>query len=277
MLVNVLLLIKSVIMGIVEGVTEFLPISSTGHLILVGHLIGFESAFAKQLFEIVIQLGAILAVVVLYRKKIFKSFHSLRPGGEGFRLWSGIVLAFIPSGIVGVLFNSKVEKYLMRPVTVALALLVGGLWMIYAERRYRKNSRVKRIDDVSYRQAFVIGLFQCLSILWPGFSRSASTIIGGWIMGLSTVAAAEFSFFLAIPSMFCASGYSLVKSFKTGMVLSGWEVLALIIGFVVSFLVALIVVKKFIDFLKHRPMKGFAYYRIVVGVVILVMVLFRLF
>lgn len=268
---HLLLIIKAFIIGIVEGITEFLPISSTGHMILVGHFINFEGDFAK-LFEIVIQLGAILSVVVLFRKKIVDSLKNLAPGGYGFKLWSTLVIAFLPAGVIGLLFHSKVEKLLMYPFPVAAALLVGGLWMLYAESKYRKNSKTTRIEDVSYKQAIIIGTFQCLSILWPGFSRSASTIIGGWIVGLSTVAAAEFSFFLALPTMIVATGYSLLKSTMT---LTGSEVAALITGFVVSFVVALVVVDKFINYLKNKPMKGFAYYRIIVGVIIMVLTLVK--
>jgi undecaprenyl-diphosphatase len=255
-------------MGIVEGITEFLPISSTGHMILVGKFIGFTGDFAK-LFEIVIQLGAILAIVVLYRKKIIDSLKHLKPGGYGFRLWTEILLALVPAAIIGKLFKDAIQKNLMFPITVAFALLVGGLWMLFAEYKYRNNNKIRRIEDVGYWQAFIIGCFQCLAILWPGFSRSASTIIGGWIVGLSTVAAAEFSFFLAIPAMFGASVYSLYKS---NMALTGGEIVALIAGFVVSFFVALVVVKKFIEYLKNKPMRGFAIYRIIVGIIIIITV-----
>lgn len=268
---SLVLIIKSIILGIVEGITEFLPISSTGHMIIVGHFINFEGDFAK-LFEIVIQLGAILSIIVLFRKKIFDSLKHLAPNGYGFKLWTAIIIAFIPSGVIGLLLHSKVEKLLMYPVPVAGALLVGGLWMIYAESKYRNNNTTLKIEQVSYKQAFIIGLFQCLSILWPGFSRSASTIIGGWIVGLSTVAGAEFSFFLALPTMIVATGYSLLKSTMT---LTSIEVLSLIVGFVVSFIVALFVVDKFINYLKQKPMKGFAYYRILVAIVILSLALFR--
>jgi len=268
---DLILFLKAFIMGIVEGVTEFLPISSTGHMIIIGHFLNFEGDFAK-LFEIVIQLGAILAIIVLFKKKIFGSLKYLKPGEYGFKLWSGIIIAFIPSGIIALIFHDKVEELLMRPVPVSLALLVGGIWMIYAESKYRKNNKTLRIEDVTYRQAFIIGIFQCLAILWPGFSRSASTIIGGWIVGLSTVAAAEFSFFLALPTMIVATGYSLLK---TNLILSSGEIVALVIGFVVSFIVALIVVDKFISYLQHKPMKGFAYYRMLVALIILAMAFFN--
>lgn len=263
--INILLVFKAVILGIVEGITEFLPISSTGHMIIVGHFLNFEGDFAK-LFEIVIQLGAILAVIVLFKNKIFDSVKNLMPGNYGFNLWSSIIIAFIPFGIAAFLFHDKVEEVLMKPLPVSLALLVGGFWMIFAENKYRRNNKTVRIEDVKYWQAFVIGLFQCLAVLWPGFSRSASTIIGGWIVGLSTVAAAEFSFFLAIPTMIIATGYSLLK---TGLILSSTEIIALVLGFIVSFWVALIVVDKFINYLKQKPMKGFAVYRIIVGILIL--------
>lgn len=269
---NLILIAKSIILGVVEGITEFLPISSTGHMIIVGKFINFSGDFAK-LFEIVIQLGAILAIVFLFRAKISNSFKSLKPGGEGFKLWSSLILAFIPAGVVGLLFHKKIEEHLMIPVVVAAALLVGGIWMIYAENKYRKNDTITDIDNVGYKRAFIIGCFQCLSILWPGFSRSAATIIGGWMMGLSSVAAAEFSFFLAIPTMIVATIFSLLKE---GAALTMPELVALTIGFVVSFFVALVVVEKFLEFLKTKPMKGFAIYRIIVGILILVFIYFKI-
>lgn len=270
---NLILIFKSIILGVVEGITEFLPISSTGHMIIVGHFINFSGDFAK-LFEIVIQLGAILAVIYLFRDKILNSFKNLKPKEEGFKLWTNLLLAFLPVGIIGLLFHETIEEHLMIPVSVAGALIVGGLWMIYAENKYRKNDKIQDIDQIGYKAAFIIGCFQCLSILWPGFSRSAATIIGGWIMGLSSVAAAEFSFFLAIPTMIAATVFSLLKSSST---LTTFEVIALIVGFVVSFVVALVVVAKFIEFLKTKPMKGFAVYRIIVGFLILVFTYFKIF
>ena len=272
-----LLIIKAIVMGIVEGITEFLPISSTGHMILATQFIGFTggaAGFSKNyttLFEVVIQLGAILAIVVLYRKKIFHSLRTLKPGGFGFRLWTGLILAMVPAGIVGLCdkaLHDPIEKYVMQPVPVSLALVVGGFWMIFAERKYRGGGTTRRIEQVTYRQAFVIGVFQCLAIVWSGFSRSASTIIGGWIVGLTTPAAAEFSFFLAIPAMFLASGAELVTN---RVPLGGVEIVSLIAGFVTAFIVALIVVKAFIGFLQHRPLKGFAVYRIAVGALMLVL------
>lgn len=273
-------------MGIVEGITEFLPISSTGHMIIVGHFINFtDVGFSKgfvSLFEVFIQLGAILAIVVLYRKKILKSLKTLKPGGFGFKLWTGIILALIPAAIVAVIdkkvlvnkvtHQDIISTYMMQPLPVSLALIVGAIWMLYAERRYRKNDTAVNLESITYGQAFAIGIFQCLSIIWPGFSRSASTIIGGWVMGLSTPTAAEFSFFLAIPAMFGASAGDLVTS---KIHLTGFEITALAVGFITAFIVALIVVKRFIDYLKHKPMKVFAYYRLIVGGILVLLALFH--
>lgn len=269
---NLIFIFKAVILGVVEGITEFLPISSTGHMIIVGRFINFSGEFAK-LFEVVIQLGAILAIVVLFRDKILNSFKNLKPNEKGFKLWTNLLLAFIPVGVIGLLFHETIEAHLMVPVTVSVALIAGGLWMIYAENKYRKNDKIQNIEQIGYKAAFIIGCFQCLSILWPGFSRSAATIIGGWIMGLSSVAAAEFSFFLAIPTMIVASAFMLLKS---EIILTIPEIIALVIGFIVSFFVALIVVAKFIEFLQTKPMKGFAVYRIFVGILILILAFLKI-
>lgn len=280
-----LLLLKSIIMGIVEGITEFLPVSSTGHMIIVDQLIGFSSksggpfSFTKEfadLFEIVIQLGAILAIVVLYRKKIWHSFKTLKPGGFGFKLWTNIILAMVPAGIVTIInhkLGDPIKHNMMNPWPVSLALVVGALLMLFSEWRFRKNDSVAHIERVSYVQSLAIGLFQCIALVWPGFSRSAATIIGGWVMGLTTPTAAEFSFFLAIPAMFGASGVELVSN-KTPF--TPIEIGALVLGFVVAFLVALIVVKKFIEFLKSKPMRPFAIYRLAVGGLLIVLALFNI-
>lgn len=262
------LLIQSLIVAVVEGITEFLPVSSTGHMILAGHFIGFSGPFAT-LFEVVIQLGAILAIVVLYRRKIAESLASLRPGQPGFRFWLAVALGFVPFGLAAYLLHDQVETHLMHPLPVALALLVGAVLMLLAERRYRNRPGLEEAMRIPWQKAVLIGLFQCLA-LWPGFSRSAATIIGGWVVGLSTVAAAEFSFFLALPTMVVATGYSLLKLDFT---LSAWEWASLAAGFVTAFMVALFVVDRFIRYLKHRPMKGFAFYRLAIGTVILVMAL----
>jgi undecaprenyl-diphosphatase len=262
-----LLILQSIIMGIVEGITEFLPISSTGHMIIVGHFIGFTSAFAT-LFEIVIQLGAILAIIVLYRNKLWNSLKNLTTGNWGFKLWANIIVAFIPAAIFGFLLHKKIEATLFGPIPVLAALIVGGILMILVENKYRNKAIIGDVDNIILPQAFVIGCFQCLS-LWPGMSRSASTIMGAWIVGLSSVAAAEFSFFLSIPTMIGATALTL---FKAKMALTSIEVISLIIGFVVSFIVAIIVVDKFVKFLQNKRMRVFAIYRICVGVLLLALV-----
>ncbi|WP_026882748.1 undecaprenyl-diphosphate phosphatase [Clostridium akagii] len=270
MTANILIIIKVIILGIVEGITEFLPVSSTGHLIMFSDFLNFTGDFSK-LFGIVIQLGAILAVVVLFWDKLLHSFKTIAdPTFKSFgsKLWRNLIVAFIPSGVIGLLANKFVNAHLMAVLPVSLALLVGGILMILVENKYRNGNGTKDIADITLKQAFLIGCFQCISVVWPGFSRSASTIMGGWIVGLTTVAAAEFSFFLAIPTMFIATGYELIKNMSSITAMQGIEIA---IGFVVSFIVALFVVEKFMNFLKKRPMRIFAIYRIAFAVIFLVL------
>ena len=271
-----ILIIKAIAIGIVEGITEFLPVSSTGHMIIVGSLISFNSpTYPKayiDMFEVVIQLGAIMAIVVLYWEKIFTSLKNLAPGKWGFKLWLNILVAFLPSAVIGLLLHSIIEEKLFNPVTVAIALIFGGFLMIFFENKFRRGNKTKNIEDVNIIQAFKIGCFQCLA-LWPGMSRSASTIMGAWVSGLNNIAAAEFSFFLAIPTMVAASGLSLVK---TNISMNMIQIIALAVGFVVSFLVALLVVDKFINFLKRKPMRVFAVYRIFIGTIILILAFTKL-
>lgn len=271
---NLIFLIKSAIIGIVEGITEFLPISSTGHIIIFQNLLGFQgdNETYVNMYAYVIQLGAILAVIVLYWRKIKETllnFFPVKVGYEksGFKFWFMIVIACIPGAIVQLTLDDLADKYLFNSVSVAITLVLGALWMLYAENRFRNVSGAKEIN-ITPKQAIIIGLFQCLAII-PGMSRSASTIIGGWIAGLSTVAAAEFSFFLAIPVMM---GMSLLKFIKIGGVstLTSIEIISLGVGFLVSFIVALIVIKKFIEYLKKKPMKVFVIYRMVFGIMILI-------
>jgi undecaprenyl-diphosphatase len=271
---TILLLIKSVIIGIVEGITEFLPVSSTGHIIIFENLMGFKGSNPNyvEMYTYVIQLGAILAVVILYWGKIkdtLINFFPQKVGYErsGFKFWFMIFIACIPGGVFGVLFNDLADQYLFTPVTVAITLFAGGIWMIYAEKKFRNNNRSGKDLNVTVKQAIIVGLFQCLAII-PGMSRSASTIIGGWISGLSTVAAAEFSFFLAIPVMV---GMSFLKILKIGGLfsLTSAELISLAAGFIVSFIVALAVINKFISYLKKKPMKVFAVYRMIFAVIVL--------
>ncbi|OPJ60105.1 undecaprenyl-diphosphate phosphatase [Clostridium oryzae] len=268
------LAIKSVILGIVEGITEFLPVSSTGHLVIFENLLHFKSVSKNyvEMYTYVIQLGAILAVIVLYWNKIKDTLINLFPskkvsyGESGLRFWLVIVLACIPGALIEIPFGDLADKYLFNYISVAIMLFIGAIWMLYAENRYRNNNKTSNIN-VTAKQAVIVGIFQCLSIM-PGMSRSASTIIGGWVSGLSTVAAAEFSFFLAIPVML---GMSLLKILKIGglMSLTTAEIISLTVGFVVSFIVALMVIDKFISYLKKKPMKVFAFYRIIFAVVVL--------
>ncbi|MCR3761896.1 undecaprenyl-diphosphate phosphatase [Clostridium felsineum] len=300
MYTNIIFIFKIILEGIIEGVTEFLPVSSTGHMIILGSIIGFKegakpaSLYGAEyihMFEIIIQLGAILAIVVLYWDKIFSAlkpsnlFPSMKEHektgiavvGEfftkgyrtmpGFKFWTNIVVACIPAIVIGLPFQKKIDKLLFFPTPVAAALILGAIWIIFAENKYRKKAKIKSVDDITIKQAIIIGCFQCLA-LWPGMSRSASTIIGAWIIGVSTVAGAEFSFFLAIPMML---GASLLFLIKNSVMLSNIQILGLGVGFVVAFIVALIVVDKFISFLKKKPMRIFAVYRLIIGVIVLVL------
>ncbi|MDR1782391.1 MAG: undecaprenyl-diphosphate phosphatase [Bacilli bacterium] len=266
-------LIKLIIVAIVEGFTEFLPISSTGHMIIVSDLLKMESTHFLKLYLIVIQMGAIMAVVVLYRKRLMNTLKitNLKPGKVGFNFWTKIFIAIVPAGIIGVLFDDVIEDKFMSIITVAFALIIGAIFMLYCEHRFRKNATVTDVDNISYKQAFIVGAFQCLAILFPGFSRSAASIIGGWIMGFSTVVAAEFSFFLAIPTMFLGSLY---KILKYDGILSSTQIFYIVIGLIVAFIVAYFVIEKFMNYLQKRPMRIFALYRLVVGFVLIVLFIF---
>ncbi|MCB2357787.1 undecaprenyl-diphosphate phosphatase [Clostridium estertheticum] len=267
---NIILVLKAIIIAVVEGITEFIPISSTGHMIIVGNVINFKGTFATS-FEVVIQLGAILAIMVLYWGKIWSSiveFFKLKP--SGIKFWTNIIVAFIPAAFFGFLLNDKIDEYLFNPGTVAIGLIVGGILLIIIENKFRNKHTTKSVEKINIKQSFKIGCFQCLA-LWPGMSRSASTIMGGWICGVSTVAATEFSFFLAIPTMVGAATLTL---YKTGMNFSSGEIITLVIGFIVAFLVALLVVERFVAYLKTKPMRVFAVYRIVVGIVLLCLIKF---
>ena len=271
-------------LGIVEGITEFLPISSTGHLIVFEELLDFQASEQYiNTYSYVIQLGAILAVMVLYRKKILATLQNLfpkkkngvwtRPYSEtGLRFWITLAIACIPGFIGVLLLGDLADAYLFNAVSVSIVLVLGGIAMLLAERFCRKAASVPQKGkwlSVSTKQALIIGGFQCLSII-PGMSRSASTIIGGWFAGLSTSASAEFSFFLAIPVMLGMSALKLIQLGGFGS-MSTVELISLGIGFAVSFLVALIVVKKVIAFLQKKSMTVFACYRIVFGLFVLIL------
>ncbi|HBY20265.1 MAG: undecaprenyl-diphosphatase [Clostridiales bacterium GWE2_32_10] len=261
------LIIQAIILGIVEGITEFLPVSSTGHLILFGDFIGFKKGDFSIMFDVIIQLGAILAVLVYYRKKIWESLKNIKPGEWGFKLWFKIFIAFLPAAALGFLLNDYIDEYLFSNVTVSIALIIGAIFMIVVEK-YFANKTSDEITEISTKKSLFIGFAQCMALI-PGMSRSASTIMGGMIVGLSVKVAAEFSFFLAIPTMFAATGYSIIKGFAA---MGATEWIALSVGFVTSFIVAFIVIGKFLSFLTKHSLKPFAYYRLIVGILMLILI-----
>ena len=270
---DLLFALKAAILGIVEGLTEFLPVSSTGHLIIFDNLLKFSDNQAfSNMFIMVIQLGAILAVLVLYRKKIWDTIVHLFPSQKisfeksGLYFWLMIAISCVPAAAIGIPFDDLIEEKLFHPIVVACALFVGGLWMMYAESKLRGNQTTSlSATKITAKMAIIVGVFQVLSII-PGMSRSASTIIGGWVAGFSTVAAAEYSFFLAIPVMF---GQALLNILKAQGTLLATEWIALGIGFSVSFIVALGVIGSFISYLQKKPMKVFAIYRIIFAFAVL--------
>ncbi|MBM3104301.1 undecaprenyl-diphosphate phosphatase [Pseudomonas sp. P66] len=255
--------LQAVILGIVEGLTEFLPISSTGHQIVVADLIDFGGERAMA-FNIIIQLGAILAVVWEFRRKIFDVVVGLPKEREAQRFTANLLIAFMPAVVLGVLFADLIHHYLFNPITVAAALVIGGVIMLWAERR-EHVIKVERVDDMRWTDALKIGFAQCLAMI-PGTSRSGSTIIGGLLFGMSRKAATEFSFFLAMPTMVGAavySGYKYRDLFQPG----DFPVFA--IGFVVSFIFAMIAVRALLRFIANHSYAMFAWYRIVFGLMIL--------
>ncbi|TXI16384.1 MAG: undecaprenyl-diphosphate phosphatase [Nitrosomonas sp.] len=256
--------LKALILGVVEGLTEFLPVSSTGHLILIGDLLDFNDERAKVFF-IAIQLGAILAVCWEYRNKIIEVARGIGSSASANRFVVNVMIAFLPAAILGLLFIKIIKFYLFHPIPVATALIVGGLLILWAERR-EHVIEVEQVDDMDWKHALKIGLAQCLALI-PGTSRSGATIIGGLFFGLSRKAAAEFSFFLAIPTMFAATFYDLFKNWE----LLEWTDLGLIVtGFIAAFLSALVAVRGLLKFVSNHDFTIFAWYRIVFGIVILV-------
>lgn len=255
--------LAAVVQGIVEGVTEFLPVSSTGHLILSGHLLGFDDERAKT-FDIFIQLGAILAVVWIYRRRFSEVATTLSREPASRRFVTNLALGFLPAAVLGYLLRHWIKAHLFAPVTVAWALLVGGIVILLVERWHRPN-QVNDARDLSPGTAFSIGLAQTLA-LFPGVSRSAATILGGYALGLSRTAATEFSFFLAVPTLAAAAGYDLLKSLPN---LTSADVPLFALGFLVAFVSAFIVVKGFIRYVAHHTFAAFAWYRIVIGALLL--------
>jgi undecaprenyl-diphosphatase len=263
-------LLTIILLGIVEGVTEFIPVSSTGHLVLAAELLGFKSE-AGGTFEIVIQLGAILSVIVLYwRRFLDAGMGVLRRDPEALRFARNILLGFLPSMAIGFLVYDAVKAMLGSPLIVAVALIVGGIAILLLERRL-KEAKTCSVEAMGWKTALGIGLIQCLSMI-PGVSRSGATIMGALSLGVERKTAAEYSFFLAVPTMLAASGYDLVK---TGAKLDAGAWGAIAIGFVVSFVVALLVIRLFLAIVTRHGFAPFAWYRIVVGSAALVWLLAR--
>lgn len=268
-------LLKAVLFGIVEGVTEWLPISSTGHLILLNEFITLNVSDAfRSMFDVVIQLGAILAVIVLFFHKL-NPFSPTKSEGEKkltWQLWFKVVAAIIPSGIVGVLFDDWMEAHLHNATVVSVALIVYGVAFILVERRNARRVGGKTVEDVyaiDYKTALLIGCFQCLSLI-PGTSRSGSTILGAILIGVGRSAGAEFSFFMAIPTMLGASAIKGLKFLLSGVSATGTEIGVLIVGCVVSFLVSLLVIRGLMEYVRRHSFSAFGVYRIILGVVVLV-------
>jgi undecaprenyl-diphosphatase len=259
-----MLLFKGLVLGIVEGITEFIPVSSTGHLILAGDLLGFDDEKAK-VFEVFIQLGAILSVVWLYREKVFGVLTGLSGNKKDRSFAINVMAAFLPAAFIGLLAHKFIKAHLFNPVTVACALIAGGIAILLIEKM-RHRAHVKNADRISLKQALGVGFAQCLA-LFPGVSRSGATIMGGLVIGFDRKVAVEFSFFLAIPTMFAATGYELLKSANT---LSLSDVPLFLVGFVTAFFSSLVVIKAFVGYVSKHDFSGFAYYRIVFGLLVLV-------
>jgi undecaprenyl-diphosphatase len=264
------LLLKTIVIGIVEGLTEFLPVSSTGHIILAEQLLHFEGP-AGKVFEIVIQLGAILAVCVLYRTRIFATVGGvIRRDPVSVRFATAVLVAFLPAVVIGVLLHRYIKALLDQPVVVAVSLIVGGIAILIIER-YAQRPRLKSVDDIDWKTALFIGFCQCLAMI-PGVSRSGATIMGARVFRVDRATSAEFSFFLAIPTMLGATVYDLFKNWST----LDWHGSGLIaIGFAVAFLSALVVVKPFVRFVSRHGFGVFAWYRMAIGVLALVLLLMR--
>ncbi|MEQ8424535.1 MAG: undecaprenyl-diphosphate phosphatase [Cyclobacteriaceae bacterium] len=250
---------QSIVLAIVEGLTEFLPVSSTGHMIITSSLMGIaDDAFTKA-FTIAIQFGAILSVVVLYWKRFFLTLT----------FYYKLLVAFIPAAVIGLLLNDYIDALLERVEVVAIMLILGGILFLFIDKIFKETEETGK-SEVNYSNALKIGFFQTIAMI-PGVSRSAATIIGGLTQGLNKKAAAEFSFFLAVPTMFAATAYKLLKFYQEGNTFGSNEVVLLLIGNIVAFVVAMLAIKSFITFLTRHGFKWFGYYRIIAGILILIL------
>ena len=277
---NFIELIKAIVLGIVEGVTEWLPVSSTGHMILVDEFLRLNVTDEfKSMFEVVIQLGAIMAVVVLYFPRLWPfgkkdNKHPLKPDGFGayikcdiWQMWFKVLVACIPAAVVGLALDDWIDEHFYNPWTVAIALIVFGVAFIIVERWNKtKTPKMKTIDDLTYKAALIIGGFQLIAAMFPGTSRSGATIVGALLIGVSRVAAAEFTFYLAIPVMF---GASLLKLVKFGLNFSGAEVVLLLAAMVTAFLVSVFVIRFFMGYIKKHDFTVFGLYRILLGILVI--------
>lgn len=267
-------IIKAIILGIVEGITEWLPISSTGHMILVDEVLKLNmSPEFMEMFLVVIQLGAILAVILLYWKKIwpFKVENGLKIEKDTIIMWVKILIACVPAAIVGVLFDDKLNELFYNPTTVAIMLILFGILFIIIENYNKgKSPKINSLSKITYTVAIMIGIFQLIAAVFPGTSRSGATIVGALLIGVSRTIAAEFTFFLAIPVMLGASALKLVKfALKTGFVMTGNEVAILSVGTFVAFIVSIIAIKFLMSYIKSNDFKVFGWYRIVLGILVL--------
>ncbi len=267
---DILEILKVILFGIVEGYTEWLPISSTGHLILVENLVHLDQPEEFfNVFKVVIQLGAIMAIVLLYWQKLwpFSRSKTRSQREDTLVLWAKIFIASIPAALIGIPFDDLIDSHLSTPTVIGITLLVYGVLFIVLERAYRGRSfAIRKTSQIDIRTAFLIGCFQCLSLI-PGTSRSGATILGAMLLGCSRSASAEFSFFLGIPAM---AGASLIKMLKFGFAFTGAQIAILILGMVVSFIVALYTVKYLMGYIRKHDFTVFGYYRIVLGIIVLV-------
>ena len=266
-------ILKAVLFGVVEGITEWLPVSSTGHIILLDEFIALAGSDEfKSMFDVVIQLGAIIAVVILFWSKLnpFAKTKTPKQRTMTWALWFKVCVAILPSGIVGVLFDDWMDTNLHNGIVVALMLIIYGIAFIFVERRNEgKTPRIKSVWSIDLRTAILIGCFQCLSLI-PGTSRSGSTILGAILLGVGRGAGAEFSFFMAIPTMVGASAIKLLQFLMSGVGASGTEIAVLIVGCVVSFIVSLLVIKALMEYVRKHSFASFGVYRIILGAIVLV-------
>ncbi len=269
-------IIKAIFFGIVEGITEWLPISSTGHMILLNELVKLDvSKEFYDMFQVVIQLGAIIAVVILFWKQIWpvkKEKEKLTLDKNILSLWGKILVACVPAAIVGVLFDEVFEKLFYNYVCVAIALIVFGIAFIIIENKNKgKNSKINSLAELSYNTVLLIGIFQLIAAIFPGTSRSGATIVGALLLGVSRTVAAEFTFFLAIPVMF---GASLLKLVKFSFAFTGMELAILLVGMIVAFITSMFIIKFLMSYIKKHDFKVFGYYRIVLGIIVLLYFVF---